>query len=96
MSKTWVEPEVIDSPIGTGRWGVVIFNNPFNTFEEVVEILMRATGCGSREAYIEAWEAHTYGKAFVHFGGMTECELVAAMIATIGVRTEVRREWLEE
>jgi hypothetical protein len=39
------------------------------------------------------WEAHTYGKAFVHFAGRTECEVIAAMIASIGVKTEVRREW---
>lgn len=95
MSKTFVEPQVIDSGIGAGRWGVLIFNNPVNSFNEVIEILMRSTGCGTQEAYIETWEAHTYGKALVHFASQTECEVVAAMIATIGVRTEIRREWEE-
>jgi ATP-dependent Clp protease adaptor protein ClpS len=95
MSGTFVQPELIDSGIGAGRWMVVIYNNDHNNFEQVIEILMRATGCGAEEAYIETWEAHTYGRALVHFANKTECELVAAMIASIGVRTQIRREWEE-
>ncbi len=95
MSKTFVLPEILESPASTGRWMVVIFNNETNTFDEVIEILMRATGCGLDEAYMETWEAHHYGKAPVHFATRTECEIVASMIATIGVRTQVSREWSE-
>jgi ATP-dependent Clp protease adapter protein ClpS len=86
-------PHIVDSPTGTGRWMVVIFNNDENTIEEVIEVLMRSTGCSANEAYIETWEAHTYGKAYVHFSDRTECEIVAHMISSIGVKTEVRREW---
>lgn len=93
MSKTFLEPSILDSHTGTGRWMVVIFNNEANSFEEVIEVLMRATGCSAEEAYIETWEAHTYGKASVHFAKQTECEIVAAMIGSIGVKTEVRPEW---
>jgi ATP-dependent Clp protease adaptor protein ClpS len=93
MSRTFVEPEVIEKGATTGRWMVVMFNNSINTFDEVIEALMRATGCYVDEAYIEAWEAHTYGRAPVHFAERNECEIVAAMIAIIGVRTEVRPEW---
>jgi ATP-dependent Clp protease adapter protein ClpS len=71
----------------------VMYNNAVNTFDEVIMILMQATGCGSSEAYFETWEAHHYGKAPVHFAQKDECELVATMIATIGVRTQVTREW---
>lgn len=93
MSRPFVEPEIIEKGQVTGRWMVVIYNNDFNSMDEVVEVLMRATGCPTEEAIIETWEAHTYGKAPVHFSGRDECELVAAMIASIGVRTEVRPEW---
>lgn len=75
---------------------VLIFNNDETAFEDVIGILMRATGCGEQEAYFETWEAHHYGKAPVHFSNQNECEIVAAMIASIGVRTQVRREWDEE
>ncbi len=93
MTRPFVEPEIIEVGKTTGRWMVVIYNNDFNTFDEVVEVIMRSTGCGSDEALIEAWEAHTFGKAPVHFSGRDECEIVAVMISSIGVRTEVRPEW---
>lgn len=88
-------PEIVETPAGTGRWMVVLFNNDHTAFDEVVSILMRATGCSANEAFIETWEAHHYGKAPCHFAERTECEVVAAMISSIGVRTQVRREWEE-
>lgn len=93
MSRTYAIPELIDTGIGSGRWMVVIFDNSYNTVDEVVEVLMRSTGCTLDEASIETWEAHTFGKAPVHFSDQDECEIVAAMISSIGVRTQVRREW---
>jgi ATP-dependent Clp protease adapter protein ClpS len=96
MSATFVQPEVLDPRIGTGRWMVVIYNNDSTTFDEVIAILMRSTGCTMQEAYIETWEAHTYGRAPVHFSDQEECEIVAAMIGSIGVRTQVCREWDQE
>jgi ATP-dependent Clp protease adapter protein ClpS len=72
---------------------VVIFNNDTNSIDQVIEILMRATGCDAQEAYIETWEAHTYGKAPVHFSSRDECEQAAAIISSIGVATEVAPEW---
>ena len=96
MSATFVQPEVLDPRIGTGRWMVVIFNNDTTSFDEVIAILMRSTGCTSQEAYVETWEAHTYGKAAVHFSGQEECEIVATMIGSVGVKTQVCREWDQE
>lgn len=93
MSRTVLQPEIKDTGTGSGRWMVVIYNNDSNSFDEVIEILMRSTGCGLEEAAIEAWEAHTYGKTPVHFSSRGECEIVAIMISSIGVRTEISREW---
>ena len=93
MSRPFVEPEIIEHGQVTGRWMVVIYDNDVNSFDEVVEVLMRSTGCALDEAHIETWEAHTYGRAPVHFSSRDECEIVAVMIASIGVRTEVRPEW---
>jgi ATP-dependent Clp protease adapter protein ClpS len=72
---------------------VVIFNNEINSVEEVIEILIRATRCGLEEAEIETWEAHTYGKAAVHFASRDECDQAAKLISSIGVGTEVAPEW---
>ena len=95
MSRTILQPVIIESETGSGRWQVVIFNNDYTAYNAVIEILMRATGCGFEEAAIETWEAQTFGKASVHFSSRNECEIVAVMISTIGVKTEVSREWIE-
>jgi ATP-dependent Clp protease adapter protein ClpS len=74
---------------------VEIFNNNHNTFEEVIDVLMKSTGCGVEEAYIETWEAHHFGKAAVHFGSEQECREAARIINRVGVHTYVGREWIE-
>lgn len=72
---------------------VVIFNNETNLVEEVIAVLMLATGCDYLEASTETWEAHHLGSAPVHFAAENECHRVAQVIARIGVATEVRPEW---
>lgn len=71
----------------------VIYNNDVTPFDRVIEALMVATDCELEEAQIETWEAHTYGKAPVHFDSRTTCEGVAAVITSFGIRTEVEPEW---
>ncbi len=93
MSRTLLHPHIVESSSAIGRWMVVIFNNDTTSMEDVIAVLMVSTGCGTQEAYMETWEAHTYGQAPVHFAERTECEIVATMISSIGVKTEVRKEW---
>ena len=93
MSQTTLAPETVDLGALTARWMVVIFNNDATSMDEVVNILMEATGCDVHEAYIEMWEAHTFGRAPVHFASEQECEQVATVIQTVGVVTEVCLEW---
>lgn len=75
------------------RYKVVIFNNEVTPMDEVVRVLMESTGCDVQEAYIEMWEAHHFGQADVHFAGEPACHAVAAIINTVGVSTEVTKEW---
>ncbi len=93
MSQTTLDPILEGAGVGTGRWMVVIFNNDTTSEDDVVRVLMRATGCDAQEAEIEMWEAHTFGKASVHFSSKTVCEEAAAVIQTVGVKTEVAPEW---
>lgn len=88
-----LEPDVTGTSSGGERWQVVIFDNDVTPLQLVIEVLIRATGCGLREASIETWEAQEYGKAPVHFAAKEECDKIAMVIASIGVRTEVSLEW---
>jgi ATP-dependent Clp protease adaptor protein ClpS len=92
-------PGVVDRPVveeqgpGTGgTWIVTVFNNDVNTYEEVMEILMRATGCDEEEAWIETWEIDHLGKSVVHHAAEAECVSVAQVISQIGIRVEVSQE----
>ena len=82
-----------ESPAIEDRFKVLIFDNDVTPFDAVVRVLMESTGCDVEEAYIETWEAHHYGKAPVHFAGEPACHAVAAIIGSIGVQTEVTKEW---
>ncbi len=74
---------------------VVIYNNDVTPIDIVIAVLVRATGCDTQEAMIEAWEAHHLGKAPVHFAARDECDKAAAIIDSVGVKTEVAPEWAE-
>lgn len=95
MSQIIERPDLQQSPVEStgGRWQVIIFNNPWNTVDEVIDVLMRATQCDEAEAEIETWEAHHFGKAPVHFASQEECRQAAEIISKIGVKTEVGPEW---
>jgi len=69
-------------------WKVIVYNNSTNTYEEVITILMIATGCSAEDAYIEAWEIDHYGQCCVHRADESECGAVAEIIATIGIKVE--------
>lgn len=94
--RSLVEPLVLPGIISdieeAGEYVVVIYNNDHNSFDEVIAVLMHATECDLHEASLEAWEAHTFGEAKVHFAAQQECKHIARIIATVGVHTEVRRD----
>jgi ATP-dependent Clp protease adapter protein ClpS len=75
-----------------GGYIVIVYNNDYNTVDQVVLILQKATGCSLEEATMETWEVHNLGKSVVHHGDEVECRRVAGIIATIGIRVEVRQE----
>ena len=55
------QPRPDDTTTRGGGWHVVAFNNDYNTFAEVIEILIVATGCTREEAEIETWEIDRFG-----------------------------------
>ena len=81
-----------DDRIGGSGYIVVVYDNSKNTWDEVVMILQKATGCTQEEAEIETWEVDNLGKSVVHHGGKEACEKAAGIIRTIGIRVEVVEE----
>ena len=75
----------------TGDYIVIVFNNDYNTYEQVTDILMKATGCSRDEAEMETWEVDHLGRSIVHHGDRAECERAAAIIQTIGIKVAVEQ-----
>jgi ATP-dependent Clp protease adapter protein ClpS len=73
----------------------IIFNDDHTPIDLVVLTVIAATKCSVEEAEIETWEAHHYGKAPIHFSSESECDQVARVLQSIGVKTEVVPEWTE-
>lgn len=87
-------PEIEEKGPGSGgsQWVVTVYDNDYNSVDQVILVLMKATGCSLREAEIETWEIHHLGKSVVHFGEEEECNKAANVIAQIGIRVEVTEE----
>src|SRR5687768_12645962 len=84
-------PELEDANVGeaTSNYIVIVFNNEYNTYDEVIHILQKATGCSLEEAQMETWEIDHTGRSVVHHGDRAECERAAGIIATIGIKVAV-------
>jgi ATP-dependent Clp protease adapter protein ClpS len=83
-------PRVTTTPaeVQEPGWKVVVYDNDYNTYLQVMTILMIATGCSEEEAWMEAWEIDHLGRSDVHHGAQEECERVAKVVSTIGIRVE--------
>lgn len=94
LANSIVAPEQIQEQIldHGETWIVTVFDNSRNTYEEVMTVLVLATGCTQEEAYIEAWEIDHFGSCVVHRSSEGECQSVADVVSAIGIKVEVTRE----
>jgi len=88
----WDEWEDIRSGADiSGPWIVILYNDDWHTFDDVIEILIKATQCTVDKAEGIAWEVHTKGRAICFDGSREECERVASIIASIRLQVETDR-----
>ena len=72
---------------------VVVHNNDYNTFDEVIKVLMKAVpGMPYEQAVGYAYEVHNTGAAVPFCGPKERAEAVAAVIRTIGIKVTVEPE----
>ena len=68
---------------------VVLFNDDWHTFEEVIAQLIIATKCSFEKARGYAFEVHVKGKAIVFIGSMSECLRVSSILEEIALNTQI-------
>jgi ATP-dependent Clp protease adapter protein ClpS len=68
---------------------VILYNDDWHSFDDVIQQLIKATGCDEATAEGHAWTVHTQGRAQVFEGPRADCERVAKVLREIRLQVEV-------
>lgn len=79
------QEELVETP-----WRVILFDDEIHTFDEVIEQLIKATGCSLAKARELTNKVHSDGKAVVFEGDFVECLQVDGVLKEIQLVTEIR------
>ncbi|MGE5401686.1 MAG: ATP-dependent Clp protease adaptor ClpS [Ignavibacteriales bacterium] len=82
-------PEQEEETIVGLPFKVVLFNDDWHTFDEVIAQLIKAVRCSFEKARDYAFEVHTKGKAVVFDGMLQECLKVTSVLEEIALNTQI-------
>jgi len=68
---------------------VILYNDDWHTFDEVIAQLIIATKCSYDQARGFAFEVHVKGKAIVFSGSMSDCLMVSSVLEQIALHTQI-------
>lgn len=85
------KPEIIDEEEVTTTFAskVILYNDDWHSFDEVISQLMKAIGCTFEQARDFSFEVHFNGKAVVFNGLLTKCLQVSSVLEEIALHTQV-------
>jgi ATP-dependent Clp protease adaptor protein ClpS len=82
-----IEPVDIDTT--TEGFTLILYNDSYHSFEEVIEQVMKATGYGYDRSETITLEAHTKGRAVVVTGDLNICVKAQHVLEEIALRTSI-------
>lgn len=68
---------------------VILFNDDYHTFDEVIAQIIKAIRCSREQAELITWEAHSKGRAIVTTGELEECLRVSQVLEEIKLQTQI-------
>lgn len=83
------EPEQDEEVLIGLPFKVILFNDDWHTFDEVINQLVKATRCTTEQARGYAFEVHVKGKAIVYNGMLEECLKVSSVLEEIELNTQI-------
>lgn len=86
---TILEPEIDDTTTVGLPFVVVLYNDDYHTFEEVIYQLQKATNCSFETAREYAFTVHVKGQATVYKGELGKCLQVSSVLEEISLHTQV-------
>lgn len=81
--------EPTDVETGNEGFSLILFNDSYHEFEEVITQVMKATGYGYDKAESITLEAHNKGRAVVLTGAIEKCLKSQAVLEEINLRTSI-------
>lgn len=84
-------PDILDEVATTVPLAarVILFNDEWHTFDEVIEQLIIATGCTIEFAEARTLEVHFAGKSCVFKGAVEKCVRVSSVLEAIDLTTQI-------
>lgn len=79
------EEELIDNP-----WRLILYDDDVHTFDEVINQIIKATGCSVSKAEEITLKVHNDGKAIVFEGSFEECLKINSVLQEIQLITEIK------
>lgn len=68
---------------------VVLYNDDWHTFDEVILQLIKAVNCSFEKARAHAFEVHVKGKSIVYSGKIKDCLKVSSVLEEIALNTQI-------
>lgn len=68
---------------------VILYNDDWHTFDEVINQIIKATNCSFDKARDLTFEVHVKGKAIVFYGPLPECLKVSSVLEEIELHTQI-------
>jgi len=68
---------------------VILYNDNWHTFDEVIDQLVKAVRCSYEKARDFAFEVHVKGKALVFNGSLQDCLKVTSVLEEIALNTQI-------
>lgn len=68
---------------------VVLYNDDWHTFDEVIFQIIKAISCSFETARELAFETHVKGKSVVFSGEMAQCLKVSSILEEIELHTQI-------
>lgn len=84
-----IEPESEDEIVIGSSYKVILFNDDWHSFDEVINQIIKAVKCSYKEARSYAFEAHVKGRTQVFNGELNECLKVSSILEEIALHTQI-------
>ena len=68
---------------------VILFNDNYHTFDDVINQLMKAIGCSQETGFYHAKKIHETGKSDVYKGPIEKCLKVSSILQEINLKTQI-------